>query len=321
VVTPYHGPAPLDGSRAFTAWNLDVPVLLGVALVAALYIYGVRRLADRGTSWPVHRTVVFLVAGLGSIVIATMSALGVYDRVLFWPNAVQNIVLLSVSPVLLGLGRPLELAGRCLPARPSWVARIGRVATFPMVTSLLGVVVLFTLYFTPYYAESLRHPAVHQLLRLELLVAGALFFWPMLDDDALPSWCTHPIRVLIAGIDGLVDAIPGIVVMTGHSVIAAGYYRSVARDWGPSLAWDQTIGGGLMLTIAEAVGLPFLIAIVAAWARADDRAAVELDRRLDLQRMRHDATLDDESATDRPWWEVDPGPLGDRIQPKGRRTS
>ncbi|GAA3180404.1 hypothetical protein [Streptomyces ramulosus] len=44
------------------------------------------------------------------------------------------------------------------------------------------------------------------------------------------------------------------------------------------------IGGGLMLTLAELIGLPFLIAVFAEWVRsARDRTAV-LDARLDRER-------------------------------------
>ncbi|MFF4728725.1 hypothetical protein ACFY3M_25880 [Streptomyces mirabilis] len=41
------------------------------------------------------------------------------------------------------------------------------------------------------------------------------------------------------------------------------------RDWGPSVQRDQMIGGRTMISIAELVGLLFLIAMLAEWARRE----------------------------------------------------
>jgi len=126
-------------------------------------------------------------------------------------------------------------------------------------------------------------------------------------------WCTQPVRMAFAGIDGLLDAIPGIAAMTSSSLIASGYYGTVTRSWGPSRKWDQTIGGGLMLTVAEVVAIPFIAILFRAWIKEDAWHAREVDHALDLADARRVAMTDaTEEPTARPWWEVDPGPLADR---------
>jgi putative copper resistance protein D len=117
-----------------------------------------------------------------------------------------------------------------------------------------------------------------------------------------------------AAIDGILDAVPGIAVMTSSSLVADGYYGSVARSWGPTRSWDQIIGGGLMLTVAEVVAVPFVAILFVAWIREDAWHAREVDAALDAADARRRATapVDEEPVADRPWWEVDPGPLGDR---------
>jgi len=182
--------------------------------------------------------------------------------------------------------------------------RVLRFLAFPVVSSVLAVAVLMAVYFTPLYEATLRHDSLHQLLRLLLVAVGCLFCWPLLSEELLPDWCRYPLRTAFAFLDGLFDAIPAIVIMTGHRVLAADYYREVARSWGPSRHWDQTIGGGLMFTISEAVAVPFLIALFIRWIREDERNAVVVDRRLDES---------DDAALMRPWWEVAPGPLADRV--------
>jgi putative copper resistance protein D len=117
-----------------------------------------------------------------------------------------------------------------------------------------------------------------------------------------------------AAIDGLLDAVPGIAVMTSASLIAGGYYSTVHRTWGPSRSWDQTIAGGLMLTVAEVVAIPFVGILFRAWIREDASHAREVDAALDRQEARRRAltAADQEPESERPWWEVDPGPLADR---------
>jgi putative copper resistance protein D len=116
-----------------------------------------------------------------------------------------------------------------------------------------------------------------------------------------------------AAIDGLLDAIPGIAVMTSSSLLAGGYYATVTRSWGPTRSWDQTIAGGLMLTVAEVVAVPFIAILYRAWIREDARNATAVDRELDLADLRRDATAPDvPPVSNRPWWETDPGPLADR---------
>ena len=67
-----------------------------------------------GDGWPPGRAAAFCGGGLGVIVIATMSFLGVYQWVLFYVRAVQTVLLLLAAPLFLALGRPVSLADRRL---------------------------------------------------------------------------------------------------------------------------------------------------------------------------------------------------------------
>src|SRR3954464_2560970 len=111
VLFPAHAnpgglPAPLTADTAFTAWELDVWLAAGLAVIAALYLAGVAKLARRGDHWPVGRTISFVGLGLGSILVATMSSLGVYDGTIFYMHMLQHMVLQMVAPVFLALGAP-----------------------------------------------------------------------------------------------------------------------------------------------------------------------------------------------------------------------
>lgn len=319
---------PLAGLRILTAWRLDVPVLVVVAGLGAGYLIAAHRVRERGGRWSRWRSAAFCLGGLGSAVVVTMSCLGVYDRVLFWPRAVQYTAMVGLTPMLLAIGQPLELARGVLGERgrrrldATLRSPALRAVAFPLTGALLGLAALLAVYLSPLYHAALVSGAVHHLVLLGLALVGVAFFVPELDpaEDLLPAWCGPALRVLFALVDGLVDALPGVVIMTMHGTIAEGYYRGLNRTWGPSVKWDQTIGGGLMFTIGELIALPFLVLLVVAWIRSDEQQARETDRLLAGDTPAAVGSTGPETAPDgshlgpstRPWWETEPGPLRDR---------
>ncbi|MFE9604044.1 cytochrome c oxidase assembly protein [Streptomyces hokutonensis] len=313
----------LTVGRLFSSWQADVPALLVVVLLGGLYGWGVLRLRRRGESWPVARTVAFALFGLGTIVVATMSALAVYDRVLFWPAAVQNVLLDLIAPLGLALGDPLRLALRALPERAAARAqgaltgRVLRLLTFPLVSTALVLTTELTIYFTPYFETALANGWLHQLMYLQLLLAGSLFVLPVLTrEEALPAWCTHPVRAALVFVDGIIDAVPGIVVMTHGTLIAGSWYLAHSPSWAPDVQHDQQLGGGAMVGIAELVALPFLLAILVQWARTERAETVALDRRLDreLERATPTEAVVDGPELVRPWWETENSEVAQRIR-------
>ncbi|GHJ41918.1 cytochrome c oxidase assembly protein [Streptomyces sp. TS71-3] len=322
--------AKLTSGRLLTSWQPDVPAMLLVVALGVLYGWGVVRLRRRGEHWPPGRVAAFALLGLGALVVATMSSLAVYDHVLFWPAAVQNILLDLVAPLGLALGDPLRLTVEALPEAPAarvrrvMTGRLVRVLTFPLVSTALVLATELTVYFTPYFATALRIGWLHQLMYLHLLAAGSLFVIPVLThEQTLPSWCTHPIRAALVFLDGIVDAVPGLAVMTHGTLIAGAWYLHHAPAWSPNVQHDQQIGGGAMLSIAELTALPFLLAILVQWARAERVQTAALDRRLDAELARvptpapaHGQTSSPELV--RPWWETEQNEVAASIRRQRR---
>jgi len=131
-------------------------LLLVVAALGVAYGLGMHRLRRKGQAWPAARTRWFFV-GLGSILVVTVSFVGVYAGTLFWDRAVQNIVLLMITPMLLALGAPLTLMRETFPAGTRRRAGrllhspLARAMTFPVVVTAVLVAPLFVLYLTPLY--------------------------------------------------------------------------------------------------------------------------------------------------------------------------
>ncbi len=284
-------PPPLTPVRFLTEWAWEWPLLLGVAIVALAYLWGVRTLHRRGVRWSPWRTLSF-VAGLGLVVVATQSALAAYDAVLLSVHMVQHMLLAMVVPVLLALGAPVTLALRTLPPRARALllavlhSRVARVLTFPAVAGVIFVANPFVLYFSGLYEATLRHEWLHELNHVHFLLVGSLWFWTILGLDPLPNRPAHPLRMLAVFVTLPFHAMLGIAIMSQSSVLAADWYGAVHRHWGPAPLADQELAGGLLWAAGDILGLLVFAALFVQWARASEREAQREDRRLDrLERL------------------------------------
>lgn len=318
--------APLTPARWLTAWSPNAPAVALAVLAVAAYVLAVRRVRARGGHWDRASTCWFTGVGVGSLLLVTCSFLGTYSRVLFWPLAVQDVLLMTLVPVGLTLGRPVALWRLVRPTLGRVVSRprraLGRLLGFPLTGSVLAVTLLILVYTTGWDQARLEHPALLELTRLALLTAGCGFLFPLLGIDEGTGRTSYPVRALITFLDGLLDALPGLAVLgTGH-VIAAGYYTHVARSWGPSAARAQQIGGTAMIALSELVGLPALLVLLFAWVRSDARQASDVDAVLDALHAAEHAAGAEHNEPDqnvllhRPWWEIEASSLADR----GRRS-
>ncbi len=314
----YHGPPALTVSRAFTSWTLDLPVLLAVLLAGGLYLAGVRRLRRSGAGWGTGRGLAFGIGGLGGLVVATMSFVGVYQGVLFYVRSVQTILLLLVVPLFLVLGAPLTLLGAAAPRAGTRLdtvlrSRAARLLTFPAITTGVLVLVPFVLYFSPWYAASLRNSLVRELTYLALLAIGFVFFWMFLRIDPVPRAYPYLVALWVSAAEVVGDAALGLAVLASQSLLAGAYYRALARPWGPGLHADQIIGGGVLWILGDLVGLPFLAAQFIRMMREDESQAKAVDAELDAAAGPGDSAAGDSQ----PWWEHDPR-LSDRFRRAGR---
>jgi len=334
----YHGPPELTPERVFTSWTLDLPVLIAVLLAGGLYLAGMRRAHRSGQPWPAGAAVAFG-GGLGGLVIATMSVIGVYQGTLFYIRSMQTILLLLVVPLFIALGRPLSLAIATLPGlgprlEAAVRAKAARILTFPAISTMVLVLVPFVLYFSPWYAASLPGGAVREATYLALMAPGFVFFWTLLRVDPVPKAYSYLVALWVTGVEVVGDAVLGLAVMADQQLIAGGYYHALARPWGPSLSTDQVVGGGALWILGDIVGLPFLAAQLIQMIREDEAEAVMIDAELDATEAALAArvppgpaegpaeagtaegpaeALDDPGADrgdaaagTQPWWESDP---------------
>ena len=303
----YHGPPELTVARAFTEWTLDPWMLALVLILGGGYIAAMRR----QPGWPVARRIWFLGLGLGFLIVATMSWVGVYQSVLFYARAVQTVLLVLVVPLFLALGRPISLGIAAFPRPGARLeatirSRPARILTFPAITTFALVGVPFVMYFTSWYTAVFHSTAVRELTFLALMAPGFAFFWTLLRVDPVPKQYSYAVSMWITSAEVIGDAFLGLAIIASQNLIGGAWYHAVARPWGPTLQADQIIGGGALWILGDLVGLPFLAAQLIQLIREDESDAARIDAELDARQAAAAVTTEGEQDVEKPWWEDDP---------------
>lgn len=285
--TPDDQPVPLTPMRLLTAWTWDWWIILPALASVALYLYAVWLLRRRGIRWAPSRTWSFCLGGVGTGVVATMSALGTYDTVLISVHMVQHMVLAFLTPIFLALGAPVTLMLRVLPKRPKgWLSsalhsKLAKVLSFPVLTTGLFIINPYALYFSELYPLTLASPFWHNWLHVHFVLTGCMFFWPLIGIDPMPSRLTYPMRLLMLFVTIPFHAFLGVTIMGSPELLGEQWYLSFERTWGPSLLADQYLGGGIMWGASDGVLLIIMAVLFVQWFRASQREAKRVDRHLD----------------------------------------
>jgi putative copper resistance protein D len=275
-------------SAIWTQWGLDPWLFVLIVWVLGAYLYGAWLLHRRGDRWPVGRTLAFS-GGMLLFYFATSSGLAAYDDTLLSVHMVQHMLLMMPVPLLLALGAPVTLALRTFPARPRrWLlgllhSRFARVVTFAPLTLAIYIASPWVLYYTGWYSASLHHDWVHELMHLHLVLAGSIFFWPLVGADPIPGRLSHPFRLLLVFLTLPFHAFLGVTVMSQTSLIGGDWYPSLHRtmSWLPDPLDDQHLAGGILWGSGDLIGLVFFAVLFVQWVRASMKEAQREDRRLD----------------------------------------
>ena len=264
---------PVSVAELVGRWQF-APVVTGfVVLAAGLYLWGVVRVQRRHPArpWPLSRTALFL-GGLAVVVIATQSGVGSYDDVLFWDHMVQHLLLLMVAPPLLVVGQPatLLLHASRNPVH-TWAKKLlrSRVVTWltwPPFGVALYVGVIVGTHLTSFMNLVLANETVHNAEHVLFLVAGYLYFLPLVGREPIRWRVSYPSRIFLLFLAMPVDAFTGLVLGSEGS----NPFPNLANgrpSWAPSPVSDVHIGGAVMWVGGAGLMFALMMTVFFAWSR------------------------------------------------------
>ncbi|SMY12120.1 putative copper resistance protein D [Brevibacterium jeotgali] len=275
-------------ARYFTEWLFD-PIWVVITVGAAvLYLLAVKRLRDRGDSWPIHRTICWLV-GLAILFYVTCGGVSVYGRVLFSAHMLQHMALVMIAPIPLVLGAPVTLLMRGLAPRRDgsrgvreWVlaivhSRYARFFSHPIVAAINFAGSLIVFYYSGIMWYALDTHIGHELMILHFLAAGYFFAQSIIGIDPGVNRYPYPVRLLILLVTMAFHAFFGISIMSSTALIAGDWYGNVGHGWVSAIE-DQAQGGEIAWGIGEFPTLGLAIIMAVEWFKSSTREAKRSDR-------------------------------------------
>ena len=272
-------------------WSADPFFLVACLVGLALYAWGVVRLRRRGDTWPVGRTVSY-VLGVLSVMLVMCTGLNDYGMVMFSVHMVQHMVISMLSPIFILLGAPVTLALRALPPAGrgrkgprEWLlallhSRYMRIVTHPAFTIPLFIASLYALYFTPLFDFLMGSKTGHIAMMVHFLAVGVVFFWPIIGVDPGPHRPGYLMRMLELFAGMPFHAFFGIALMMASSPMVETFKNPPASLGIEALA-DQNAAGGIAWAFSEIPSVLVLIALLFQWYRSEQRQARRTDRAAD----------------------------------------
>jgi cytochrome c oxidase assembly factor CtaG/putative copper export protein len=245
--TGYEMPPPLEAASWLTQWRVDWTWAVFAVLAAGLYLAGVRRLADRGTAWPVHRTVCWL-AALAVLLYITCGVPAIYGPVLFSVHAGAHLALAFIVSLLLVAATPLVLLSETVSPRTDGSLGAAEIASavrrvrrrwlpHPALSAVLLVGSFIGFYYSPAFRQVLQGHVAHEVVEGFFILIGICYYQSVLQPGRTPRRMDTGAQTaaVTAGMFCLWTA----WLVFSTEPIAADWFTSLGSDWGPGPLTDQ----------------------------------------------------------------------------------
>lgn len=178
-----------------------VILLLLLACILGLYLYGTTHPRKSHWPWNPWRTVCFVI-GMGLVALAVILPL-IGHRAMLTTHMWQHLLLGMMAPIGIVFGAPLSLSWRSLPI--SGARRLAalvnsrpiRFLSHPLPALFLNTGGMFVLYLTPMFLLSLSNTGLHYFIHFHFLVAGCLFTWAIAGPDPAPDRPPFALRLFV----------------------------------------------------------------------------------------------------------------------------
>src|ERR1700722_16988012 len=278
----------LNAQRAVVSWSSSLGVNAGLSLAGLIYARGwvhLRSVYLRVFSG--GRLAAFL-AGLGAVWVAIGSPLAAFDDVLLSVHMIQHLLLMSVAPVLILLAAPalpllhgmpqLLARGVAAPVLRWRVMRgLESFLTQPAVAWLIAAFTLIVWNVPQIFELALRHESLHKFEHLTFLLAGLIFWWPVIQPwPSTARWPRWAIPVYLFAATLPWGVLSGFLVFCDRVVYTS--YLFAPGVFGISPLQDQERAAALMWVVVTLILMvPAVIVTMQILSPAHAREVSEID--------------------------------------------
>jgi putative membrane protein len=229
-------PTPVEAHAHLHPWSLQLPVTIALAIAVLVYLrawFSLRRQSPNVV--PVWRVVAFL-GGVSSVWIAVASPLAALDHQLLTIHMLKHLLLMAV-------GAPLILLGTVtLPSLDSLPKSPGRSPNL-VLCWLAGTTTVIGWHFPAAFQLALQSPRWHAAEQVSFLLAGLLFWWPVVQSrpGSGQRWSV-PLYLFLATLP--CDILSAFLAFCGRVVYPSYFAAQRLLDLSP--LQDQECAGALM---------------------------------------------------------------------------
>lgn len=249
----------------WSAWDPRISVILGCAGLLMGYAAAVRfRLTAKAAAW---------FAGVLLILLASISPIdALADDYLFSVHMAKHILFVLIVPALLLIGLPADPVERWL--RNPTLSRIERFFRNPLICWPAGIGAMAFWHIPAVFDAALAHEGWHIAEHLSLLIAGTIYWWPILAPISRARLSPVPQAAAYLFTGCLACTTMGVLITFApaplytpylHPVDVYGILPLVRNDWGISAALDQQIGGLLMWVPGCLIYLAAIMGMFGRW--------------------------------------------------------
>jgi cytochrome c oxidase assembly factor CtaG len=247
-----------------TPWAFTWEPLFAVLVAGAAVLYARAARADR----PSNARVVVFALGLALILAALCSPLEtIAQRYLLLFHLLGNVMIADWAPPLLVIGLTPSMRAALARLGGSLLARASR----PWISLPSWLAVWYLVHLPAFYDYALRHTWALNGEHALLIVAGLLFWWPLLGDAS--TALTTPAALAYLGVAFVSSAFLGLAFIFSSTPFYD-FYKHVPRLWGLSAAKDQNLGGILMNSEQTVVFLSALAYFLVRLLNEEEQAEV-----------------------------------------------
>jgi cytochrome c oxidase assembly factor CtaG len=261
----------MNGWKLFLiAWEFEPSVLIGCALLLAVYLIAVRfKFNGKSVNFTLGVLVLFLA------LTSPVDTLG--EDYLFSAHMVQHMMLGIIVPVLLVAGLPASLVEGWLRFR--LIASLERILGYPPLALVVANATFWVWHLPTLYNLTLENEVVHIFEHLTFLVTGTMLWWPVFKPVS-PGRLTPLPAIIYLGLSAFISTILGIIFTVSettyydcyaHPHDELGALKLIREDWCLSQLDDQKLGGAIMWEPAGAIFLWAIMRIMIDWFKAESK--------------------------------------------------
>lgn len=259
----------------WTRWSVHWSTVIGIAALAALYVWRARQGGSAETPTGLEKT--WFVSGLLVMFCSLNGPLhDLSDGFLFSAHMTQHLLLTLLLPPLLIAGTPGWMLRPLL--RPRGVAALARFALRPVMCFTIFNLVFAGWHLPFFYNAAMANHNIHIVEHLLMIAAAVVMWWPLLSPLPELPRLPYPGQILYCFLLTIPMSIVAVyIVMADHLLYPA--YAAAPRVWGLSPMADQMLGGLIMWIPGGIVIYGVMTAVFFKWAARgeDTRAAAQVD--------------------------------------------